>query len=248
MYMILIDLQMRILKCKCSRNLYQSQCESDINGAKVFLECKKIWAKYPPGRNFSQAKTSVRAKCPQGEMSVGAKWPQAETSTRPKWPQAKSPSRRNVQEKRNIVHYLLAMQCQMYQFTPTYKTPPDFIQEFLTLPSLHIKWLLNVFLWRLMFLNHLIIVWLFARLKILLVQSCKTIVNQPIRKDRIMVRMFVLFRMIPDLLIHLPNFEGKLLCLWFWYIFKCASWNMLTQPVSKSMWQWHYWGQGISRM
>ena len=29
----------------CSRNLYQSQCESDINGAKVFLECKKIWAK-----------------------------------------------------------------------------------------------------------------------------------------------------------------------------------------------------------
>ena len=84
---------MRILKCKCSRNLYQSQCESDINGAKVFLECKKIWAKYPPGRNFSQAETSVRAKCPQGEMSVRAKCPQGETSARVKCPQGETSAR-----------------------------------------------------------------------------------------------------------------------------------------------------------
>ena len=93
MYMILIDLQKSILKCKCSSNLYQSQCESDINGAKVFLECKKIWAKYPPGRNFSQAETSVRAKCPQGEMSVRAKCPQGETSIRAKCPQGETSAR-----------------------------------------------------------------------------------------------------------------------------------------------------------
>ena len=87
MFMILIDLQIRILICKCSCNLYQSQYDSDIIGAKVFLGCKKIWAKYPPGRNFSQAETSVRAKCPQGETSIRAKCPQGETSARAKCPQ-----------------------------------------------------------------------------------------------------------------------------------------------------------------
>ena len=55
-----------------------------------------------------------------------------------------------------------------------------------------------------------------------------------------MVRMFVLFRMIPDLLIHLPNFEGK-----FWSsqdVYdsdrssnKHPEMQMLTQPISKSM-------------
>ena len=118
MCMILIDLQMCIQKCKCSRNLYQSQCESDINGAKVFLECKKTWAKYPPGRKFSQAETSVRAKCPQGEMSVRAKCPQAETSTRPKCPQAKTSVRakcpgRNVHcqkvSDRNVIQPKISM-------------------------------------------------------------------------------------------------------------------------------------------
>ena len=98
-------------------------------------------------------------------------------------------------------------------------------------------------------LNHLIIVWLFARPKILLVQSCKTIVNQPIRKDRTMVRTFVLFRMIPDLQIHLPNFEGKFLSSQDVYDSDRSSnahpeMQMLTQPVSRSIWQWHYWGQG----
>ena len=93
MYMILIDLQIRILKCKCSRNLYQGQYDSDIIGAKVFLGCKKIWAKYPPGRNFSQAETSVRAKCPQGEMSIRAKRPQGETSIRAKCSQGETSAR-----------------------------------------------------------------------------------------------------------------------------------------------------------
>ena len=93
MFMILIDLQIRILKCKCSRNLYQSQCDSDIIGAKVFLGCKKIWAKYPPGRNFSQAETSVRAKCPHGEMSVRAIYPQGETTIRAKCPQGEMSAR-----------------------------------------------------------------------------------------------------------------------------------------------------------
>ena len=74
---------------------------------------------------------------------------------------------------------------------------------------------------------------------------CKTknlcnLVNQPIKKDRIMVRMFVLFRMIPDLLIHLPNFEGKFLSSQDVYDSDRSSnthpeMQMLTQPVSKSI-------------
>ena len=55
-----------------------------------------------------------------------------------------------------------------------------------------------------------------------------------------MVRMFVLFRMIPDLLIHLPNFEGKLLSSQDVYDSDRSSnahpeMQMLTQPISKSM-------------
>ena len=75
-------------------------------------------------------------------------------------------------------------------------------------------------------------------------QSCKTIVNQPIKKDRIMVRMFVLFRMIPGMLLHLPNFEGKFLSSQDVYDSDRSSnthpeLQMLTQPVSRSMWEWH---------
>ena len=65
--------------------------------------------------------------------------------------------------------------------------------------------------------------------------------------------MFVLFRMIPVLLIHLPNFEGKFLSSQDVYDSDRSSnahpeMQMLTQPVSRSIWQWHYWGQGISWM
>ena len=55
-----------------------------------------------------------------------------------------------------------------------------------------------------------------------------------------MVRMFVLFRMIPDLLIHLPNFEGKFLSSQDVYDSDRSAnthpeMQMLTQPISKSM-------------
>ena len=55
-----------------------------------------------------------------------------------------------------------------------------------------------------------------------------------------MVRTFVLFRTIPDLQIHLPNFEGKFLSSQDVYDSDRSSkehpeMKMLKQPVSKSM-------------
>ena len=55
-----------------------------------------------------------------------------------------------------------------------------------------------------------------------------------------MVRMFVLFKMIPDLLIHLPNFEGKFLSSQDVYDSDRSSnthpdMQMLMQPLSKSI-------------
>ena len=55
-----------------------------------------------------------------------------------------------------------------------------------------------------------------------------------------MVRTFVLFRMIPDLLIHLPNFEGKFLSSKDVYDSDRSSnthpeMQMLEQPISKSI-------------
>ena len=66
-------------------------------------------------------------------------------------------------------------------------------------------------------------------------QSCKTVV-----KDRTMVRTLVLSRMIPDVQIHLPNFEGKFLSSQDVHDSDRSSnmhpeMQMLTQPVSKSM-------------
>ena len=144
---------------------------------------------------------SARAKCPQGKISVRAKCPQAETSTRPKCPQAKTSVKVKCTGKKE---YCTLSPCHAMSNVPVYthiQDPTRFYTRVFDAPFIAHKVTVKCVFMKTYVLesfdNCMIVCKTKNSSRAILQNNCQS----AYKERKIMVRIIVLFRMIPNLLI-----------------------------------------------